>query len=43
MRAAMPFQNGIIDNFMVYQDRLETNVLQACSYLRTQKIKNGFL
>jgi len=26
--AEVPFHNSIIDNFMVYQDRLETNLLQ---------------
>ena len=36
----VPFHNSIISNFVVYQDRLETNF---CSYSRTQKIQNGFV
>ena len=34
------FHKNIIGNFMVYQDRLETN---SYSYSDTQKIQNDFL
>jgi len=34
------FHNSIIGNFMVYQDRLETNLY---SYLGIRKIQNEFL
>jgi len=40
MGAEVPFHNRIIDNFMVYQDRFETNLLQL---KRTYEIQNGFL
>jgi len=35
--AQVPLHNSIIRNFMIYQDRLERNLL------RTHKIQNGFL
>jgi len=38
--AEVTFQNNIIGNFMVYKDRLETNL---CSYLGTRKIQNEFV
>jgi len=38
--AEVSFHNNIIGNFMVYQDRLETNLY---SYLGTRKIQNQFL
>jgi len=37
--AEVPFHDSIISNFMVFEDRLETNLLQ---YSRTQKIQNVF-
>jgi len=36
----VPFYDSIVGNFMVYQDRRETILLQL---LATQKIDNGFL
>jgi len=38
--AEASFHNGIIGNFMVNKDRLETSY---CSYSHNQKIQNGFL
>jgi len=33
----LPFYKSIIDNFMVYQDRIETNLLQAFAHLQTSE------
>ena len=39
-RAEVPFHNSINRHFMVYEDRLETNLLQLGVH---PKIQNGFL
>ena len=33
--AAVPFYENIVSNFMVYQDRIETNLLQLFAHLET--------
>jgi len=38
--AEVPFYKIIIGNFMVYQDRIETN---SCTYSRTHKLQNVVL
>jgi len=40
--AQVPLHKSIISNFMIYQDRLETN-LGYCSFSRTHENQDGFL
>jgi len=38
MVAELPFHNSIIGNLMVYQDRIETNLLQLLAHPEISKV-----
>jgi len=37
LKAGMPFHNRSIGNFMVYKDRIETNLLQLFAHLQNSQ------